>query len=127
MHCGNAAEPNPDGTMGPCHESTGLTSQLRPCPDCQSTYNTYSLVIDRRDAADKWASSSWENPTSFTVHESQVSAPRVDPAIDHRFSIVLDVAVGGGFPNVHCHCTSPLPATTSGAPMGVDYVSVYTN
>ena len=127
MHCGNTTQPNPDGTTGPCHESTGLTSQLRPCPDCQSTYNTYSLVIDRRDAADESVSWYIDGNNFFTVHESQVGAAAWTQAIDHGFSIVLDVAMRGGFPNVRCHCTSPLPATTSGAPMGIDYVSVYTN
>ena len=48
-------------------------------------------------------------------------------AIDHGFAIILDVAIGGGFPNVQCQCTSPLTDTTSGAPMGIGYVSVYSN
>ena len=37
LHCGNLTEHNADGTTGPCHEGTGLTSQLRPCPECQSS------------------------------------------------------------------------------------------
>ena len=127
MHCGNMTERNADGTMGPCHEGTGLTSQLRPCPDCQSTYNTYSLVIDRRDAADESVSWYIGHHDYFTVHESQVGAAAWTQAIDHGFSIILDVAIGGGFPNVRCQCTSPLAETTSGAPMGIGYVSVYTN
>ena len=32
MHCGNTTQPNPDGTMGPCHESTGLTSAAPAVP-----------------------------------------------------------------------------------------------
>ncbi len=126
MHCGNMTDRNPDGTMGPCHEGTGLTSQLRPCPECQSTYNSYSLVIDRRDAADESVSWYIDGHNYFTVHESQVGAAWTQ-AIDHGFSIILDIAMGGGFPDVRCHCTSPVPGTTPGAPMGVGYVSVYTN
>ena len=127
MHCGNMTERNPDGTTGPCHEGTGLTSQLRPCPECQSTYNSYSLVIDRRDAADESVSWYIDGHNYFTVHESQVGAAAWTQAIDHGFAIILDVAIGGGFPNVRCQCTSPLASTTPGAPMGIGYVSVYTN
>jgi hypothetical protein len=127
MHCGNMTERNTDGTAGPCHEGTGLTSQLRPCPACQSTYNTYSLVIDRRNPADESVSWYVDDNNYFTMHESQVGAAAWTQAVDHGFSIILDVAMGGGFPNVLCRCTSPLSGTTSGAPMGIGYVSVYTN
>ena len=125
MHCGNLTVPNADGTTGPCHEGTGLTSQLRPCPDCQSTYNSYSLVIDRRDAADESVSWYINGYRYFAAHESQVGAAAWAQAVDHPFSIILDVAIGGGFPDVRCHCTSPLPGTTPGAAMGIGYVSVY--
>ena len=36
FHCGNLTDRNPDGTLGPCHEYTGLSSGMRPCPGCQS-------------------------------------------------------------------------------------------
>jgi len=127
MHCGNLTQHNADGTTGPCHEGTGLTSQLRPCPECQSTYNTYSLVIDRRNAAGESVSWYVDGNDYFTVYESQVGAAAWTEAIDHGFAIILDVGMGGGFPNVRCQCTSPQPGTTSGAPMGIGYVSVYTN
>ncbi len=127
MHCGSRTGRNADGTMGPCHEGTGLTSELRPCPDCQSTYNTYSLVFDRRDATDESVSWYIDGHDYFTVHESQVGAPAWTHAIDHGFSIILDVAIGGLFPNVRCRCASPLAETTSGASMGIGYVSVYTS
>jgi beta-glucanase (GH16 family) len=127
MHCGDLTERNADGTTGPCHEPTGLTSQLRPCPECQSTYNTYSLVIDRRNPADESVSWYIDGNDYFTVHESQVGAAAWAEAIDHGFSIILDIAIGGGYPDVICHCTSPTPQTSSGGTMSVAYVSVYTN
>jgi beta-glucanase (GH16 family) len=127
LHCGNLTQHNADGTTGPCHEGTGLTSQLRPCPDCQSAYNTYSLVIDRRNAADESVSWYFDGNDYFTAYESQVGAVAWTEAIDHGFAIILDVAIGGGFPNVRCQCISPQTGTTSGAPMGIGYVSVYTN
>ena len=98
LHCGNLTQHNADGTTGPCHEGTGLTSQLPPCPDCQSSYNTYSLVIDRRNAADESVTWYINGNDYFTVHESQVGAAAWAEAIDHSFAIILDVALGGGFP-----------------------------
>jgi len=53
LHCGNLTQRNPDGTTGPCHERTGISSGFRPCADCQSSYHTYSVLIDRRHASDE--------------------------------------------------------------------------
>jgi beta-glucanase (GH16 family) len=127
MHCGNMTQRNPDGTTGPCHESTGLSSGLRPCPGCQTGYHTYSLVIDRRNTADEQVRWYLDGHDYFSVSEPTVGAAAWTEAIDHGFSIILDLALGGGFPNVKCQCTSPVSGTTSGAAMGVGYVSVYSN
>ena len=50
LHCGNLDDVNPDGTLGPCHEFTGLSSGLQPCPGCQTGFHTYTAVVDRRQA-----------------------------------------------------------------------------
>lgn len=127
MHCGNMTQRNPDGTTGPCHESTGLSSGLRPCPGCQAGYHTYSLVIDRRNPADEQVRWYLDGQEYFSVSEPTVGTAAWTEAIDHGFSIILDLALGGGFPNVKCQCTSPLSDTTPGAAMEVGYVSVYTS
>jgi hypothetical protein len=46
-------------------------------------------------------------------------------AVDHGFFVILDLAIGGAFPNAICGCGSPSAATSSGAAMTVDYVAVY--
>jgi hypothetical protein len=46
-------------------------------------------------------------------------------AIHHGFFIIVDLAVGGTFPNAACGCTTPKAATTSGASMKLGYVAVY--
>jgi len=46
-------------------------------------------------------------------------------AVDHGFFIILDLAIGGAYPNRICACTSPTTATSSGAGMSVGYVAVY--
>ena len=48
LHCGDISTPNGDGSYGPCHEYTGLTSGLQPCGGCLTGYHSYSVVIDRR-------------------------------------------------------------------------------
>jgi beta-glucanase (GH16 family) len=127
MHCGNMTQRNSDGTTGPCHESTGLTSGLQPCPGCQTGFHTYSLVIDRRNPADEQVRWYVDGHKFYSVSESQVGSAAWTQAVDHGFSIIMDVGIGGGFPDVRCHCTSPTSQTSSGAAMSVGYVSVYTN
>jgi len=125
LHCGNLTARNPDGTTGPCHEFTGLSSGLRPCPGCQSGYHTYTVIIDRRDAADQQIRWYLDGRLFFAVHESQVGAKAWTLAVDHGFSIILDLAIGGKYPDGTCHCTAPSSQTTSGAAMSVRYVRVY--
>jgi hypothetical protein len=45
--------------------------------------------------------------------------------VDHGFFVILDLAIGGAFPNAICGCGSPAANTSSGAGMSVDYVAVY--
>ena len=59
------------------------------------------------------------------MHESQVGTKAWTRAVDHGFSIILDLAIGGKYPDSTCHCTAPSAATTSGAAMSVRYVRVY--
>ena len=59
------------------------------------------------------------------MSESQVGARVWTQAVDHGFSIIFDLAMGGNYPNGICNCTTPTSATTSGASMSVGYVAVY--
>jgi hypothetical protein len=61
----------------------------------------------------------------FTVNENQVDLTTWTNAVDHGFFVILDLAIGGAFPNAICGCGSPSASTTSGAGMTVDYVAVY--
>ena len=49
LHCGNLTQSNPDGTLGPCHEFTGISSGLLRCPGCQTGFHTYTVIVDRTD------------------------------------------------------------------------------
>ena len=126
FHCGNLTQPNPDGTFGPCHERDGLGSGPFPCPGCQDSFHTYSVVIDRRDEADQQIRWYLDGNEFFKVSESAVGAAAWTTAVDHAYSILLNVAVGGTYPDVTCQCATPTSQTSSGGEMAVRSLGVYT-
>jgi hypothetical protein len=111
---------------GPCNETNGLGSGLRACSGCQIGFNTYSVIVDRTDPSNE--SITWYlNGNAYeTVSESQVGTSYWQSAVDHGFFIILDMAMGGAFPNALCNCSSPSSDTSSGASMSVGNVAVYT-
>jgi beta-glucanase (GH16 family) len=127
LHCGNLSQPNSDGTYGPCHETTGISSRLRPCPDCLARYHTYSVIVDRRHAGKEQIRWYLDNSEFFHVNEQQVGAAAWNLAIHHGFNIIFDLAMGGSFPNIQCACTTPTSTTASGGTLQVASVAVYQN
>ena len=126
LHCGNLTQRNPDGTYGPCREPGGLGSGLRPCPGCQQGFHTYTVIIDRRDASDQQIRWYLDGHQFFSVNESRVGQAVWTAAVDHGFSILFDVAVGGTYPSVQCKCTAPSGQTASAGTMAIGYVQVLT-
>ncbi|GAA4214323.1 glycoside hydrolase family 16 protein [Actinocatenispora rupis] len=118
VHCGV----NPGG---PCNETNGLGSGLLDCGGCQTDFHTYSVVIDRTDTSNEQIRWYLDGQQTFAVSESQMDATTWQNAFDHGFFVILNVAMGGGFPNGVCGCASPGADTTSGADMSVDYVAAY--
>jgi len=118
FHCG--VDPG-----GPCHETSGLGSGLLACGGCQTGYHTYSVIVDRRNTAAEQLRFYTDGAPRYTVNENQVDATTWKNAVDHGFLMILNVAIGGGFPNGVCGCSAPSAATSSGAGMTVDYVAVY--
>jgi beta-glucanase (GH16 family) len=127
LHCGNLTQRNSDGTLGPCHEGNGVGSGLRPCAGCQQGFQTYTVIIDRRNANDQQIRWYLNGREFFSVSESKVGSAVWVPAVDNGFSILLDVAIGGSYPNAQCQCTTPTGQTSSQGTMVVRYVNVYTN
>lgn len=119
LHCGV----NPGG---PCNETTGLGSGLRDCSGCQTGFHTYSVVIDRTNTSAEQIRWYLDGANYFTINQSQVDQDTWTKAVDHGFFVILNVAMGGAFPNAICGCTSPAGDTSSGAGMTVDYVAAYT-
>jgi hypothetical protein len=119
FHCGYERSDLKD----PC-EVHGVGSGLVACPKCQTTYNTYTVIVDRRNPGAEQIAWYLDGREFFSVQESSVGDTLWDDSFSQPFSIVLEVSMGGVYPNSRCNCTSPLSATSSGASMRVQYVTV---
>ena len=125
LHCGHLDQRNRDGTFGPCHEHNGLSSGLRPCPGCQQGYHTYSVVIDRRHPGAERITWYLDGRQFFSVREGQVGAQAWAEAVDHGFSIIFDLAVGGSYPDARCGCQTPTAQTTPDGTIQIHRIAVY--
>jgi Ricin-type beta-trefoil lectin domain/Glycosyl hydrolases family 16 len=119
FHCGT--DPG-----GPCNETNGIGSGLQSCGGCQTGYHTYTVIVNRTNTSAESITWYLDGTQFYQVNESQVGASTWQAAVDHNFSIIFDLAMGGGYPNGVCGCTSPGSSTTSGATMSVAYVAAYT-
>lgn len=112
LHCGT----NPGG---PCNETSGIGgSTPGGSPSLQTAFHTYRIEFDRSVSPEeiRWY---LDGVKFHTVKANQVDATTWTNATNHGFFIILNVAIGGGWPG------GPTGATTSGVPMLVDYVRVY--
>jgi len=116
LHCGTYPG-------GKCNEPGGISSGQRACSGCQTTFHTYRMEYDRSVSPEqiRWY---LDGVNVFTVSASQVDATTWANATQHGFFVILDVAMGGGFPAAFGG--GPTAATASGVPLLVDYVRVYT-
>jgi Carbohydrate binding module (family 6)/Glycosyl hydrolases family 16 len=120
LHCGVAPG-------GPCNEFTGIGAN-RACPgsSCQSAFHTYRFEWDASISPQQFR---WfVDGTQFhTVNQNQVDAGTWNNMTGHAgYFLLLNVAMGGSFPNGVAGTGTPTAATVSGVPMIVDYVAVWT-
>jgi hypothetical protein len=115
LHCGT--DPG-----GPCNETTGIGSGERACSGCQTGFHTYAVEIDRSVSPEQLRYY-LDGNNFFTINANQVDATTWSNAVDHGFFVILNVAMGGGFPAAFGG--GPNGSTVSGQPMLVDYVAVY--
>lgn len=115
LHCGTSPG-------GPCNETSGIGGQ-RACPgaSCQSGFHTYAVEWDRSKAVEEMRFSV-DGLLFHTVRADQVDAATWTSATNHGYFIILNVAMGGGFPDAFGG--GPDAGTVPGHPMVVDYVSV---
>lgn len=119
LHCGVAPG-------GPCNEFNGL-GNTRACPgsSCQSAFHTYRTEWDASVSPQQLR---WyvDGQLFHTVSQSQVGEPYWTQMTGHGgYFLLLNVAMGGSFPNGVAGYTTPTASTVSGRPMLVDYVAVY--
>jgi beta-glucanase (GH16 family) len=120
LHCGVAPG-------GPCNEFNGLGNS-RACPgaSCQSAFHTYRFEWDASVSPNQLR---WyvDGQQFHTVTQSQVGEPHWTNMTSHAgYFLLLNVAMGGGFPNGVAGFNTPTGDTVPGASMVVDYVTVQT-
>ena len=109
LHCGVAPG-------GPCNESNGLGAS-RACPgaSCQSAFHTYRFEWDASISPQQLR---WyvDGQLYHTVTQSQVGASAWSQMTSHAgYFLLLNVAMGGAFPNGVAGSGTPTAATIPGS------------
>uniref|UniRef100_A0AAU2VA21 Glycoside hydrolase family 16 protein n=1 Tax=Streptomyces sp. NBC_00003 TaxID=2903608 RepID=A0AAU2VA21_9ACTN len=115
MHCGTSPG-------GPCNETTGIGGQ-KACAGttCQGGFHTYAVEWDRSGPIEQMRFS-LDGVDFHTVNQNQVDATTWANATNHGYFVILNVAMGGGFPDAFGG--GPDAGTQPGHPLVVDYVTV---
>jgi len=102
---------------------------LISCPDtsssCQTGYHTYSVIVNRQNTSAEYLQFLMDGVVESTITEASVGTTAWQEAIDHGFFFILDLAMGGNYPDGTYGSTTPTTATSSGASMSVGYVAAY--
>ncbi|NLU76842.1 carbohydrate-binding protein [Micromonospora sp. HNM0581] len=119
LHCGVAPG-------GPCDEFNGIGA-ARACPGstCQSAFHTYRFEWDASVSPQQLR---WyvDGQLYHTVSQTRIGEPYWSQMTSHAgYFLLLNVAMGGAFPNGVAGSATPTSATVPGRPMLVDYVAVY--
>ncbi|MCP9948366.1 carbohydrate-binding protein [Actinomadura madurae] len=119
LHCGT----NPGGA---CNETNGIGAN-RACPgsSCQSAMHTYRFEWDRSVSPNQLR---WyvDGQQFHSISQSQLDATTWANMTGHAgYFLLLNVAMGGGFPDGVAGHATPTGDTVSGRPMLVDYVAVW--
>ncbi|GGP43568.1 carbohydrate-binding protein [Saccharothrix coeruleofusca] len=119
LHCGV----NPGG---PCDETNGRGAS-RACPgsSCQSAFHTYRFEWDDGAKELRWYV---DGQQFHTVSQSQLGAETWNNMTNHAgYFILLNLAMGGAFPNGVAGFNTPTAATVPGHSLVVDYVAVWSS
>lgn len=118
LHCGT----NPGG---PCFETDGRVGS-RECPGsaCQGNYHEYTFEVDRTAELEaiRWFV---DGQLFWQVVSTDLPADVWSQAVHSPHFVLLNLAIGGAFPNNNYGSGTPLPATTSGGSLFADYVAVF--
>ncbi|MDA3628426.1 glycoside hydrolase family 16 protein [Saccharopolyspora oryzae] len=111
---------------GSCNETTGLGGSS-PCPGetCQAGFHTYRFEWDRTGDVEELR---WyvDGQQFHSVREDQIAPTAWQNMTSHDgYFLLLNVAMGGAFPDGDAGFATPTASTEPGHPMLVDYVAVY--
>ncbi|MQM24166.1 glycoside hydrolase family 16 protein [Glycomyces albidus] len=119
LHCGVAPG-------GPCNEFNGLGGTTQCGGSCHNGFHTYAFEWDDSGPSGqlRWYA---DGQLFHTVNESALPADTWAQMTDHAgYFILLNLAMGGAFPDGVAGHATPTAATQPGASLLVDYVRVYT-
>jgi beta-glucanase (GH16 family) len=110
LHCG------PVQSGGPCHEDTGLTGSYQLAgPAGDTGFHTYTVIWSTSPRQLQWLV---DGRPYWTVTPAMTGDATWTATFDHGYFLLLDLAIGGGWPG------NPDAGTVPGRSMLVDYVTV---
>ncbi|KDN59891.1 putative beta-glucanase [Colletotrichum sublineola] len=118
MHC----DVSPGGA---CNEKDGLSSNLTCAGTaCQGNFHTYAVEVDRSTSPE---SVNWylDGTLYWTVTETMLPAAIWAQTVHVPYFVLLNLAIGGEFPNKAFGSTTPTADTVSGGVFEAQYVAVY--
>lgn len=120
MHC----DKNPGGV---CNEPNGLgaTANCRGSR-CPGNYHIYEMIIDRSVKPER-INFFIDRTFHRSILSTAVGQTVWDQAVNSGFSLIINVAMGGSFPNAIAGQSTPTSSTVSGRAMSVDYVAVWSS
>jgi beta-glucanase (GH16 family) len=118
LHCDVA----PGGT---CDEFTGRAGS-RPCPGtaCNGNIHKYTFEVDRSQPVEeiRWYV---DDVLFWQVTSSQMPSDVWAATVQKPHFVLLNLAIGGAFPNAVYGGATPIGSTTSGGTLRAEYVAVY--
>nr|XP_036579743.1 carbohydrate binding family 6 [Colletotrichum truncatum]KAF6787423.1 carbohydrate binding family 6 [Colletotrichum truncatum] len=119
LHCGT----QPGGV---CNEPSGLGNS-KACPafaPCPGVFRTYAIEIDRSKSTEalRWYV---DGALVHTVSQTQLPASVWKQTVQKPHFILLNLAIGGNFPDAIYGSKTPLPNTASGGTLEAQYIAVY--
>ncbi|CAN8105090.1 unnamed protein product [Discula destructiva] len=119
MHCGIYGG-------GPCDETNGLSGSTVPSGSAlQGNFHTYTFELDRTDASLEVARWYLDGTLYWQVTSDVMDAATWAEAAHNTYFIIVNLAIGGSFPNKVYGGATPIASTQSSGTLLVDYVAVY--
>ncbi|THV33523.1 glycoside hydrolase family 16 protein [Glycomyces buryatensis] len=118
LHCGTAPG-------GPCNENNGLAGETYCGGSCHDGFHTYAFEWDE---SGETAQLRWyvDDEQYHSISEADLPADTWAQLADHAgYFILLNLAIGGAFPDGVSGTVTPTAATEPGHSMLVDFVRVY--